>query len=114
MTDPVAASASPAASGAAAAPRWRSELRAGREVLRAAFAARPDTPVLLRGHSRLVDKVVREVWVELGAPAEIALIAVGGYGRGQLFPHSDVDLLILLAAAPDIRVTSFMERLVGM
>ncbi len=114
MTAPVSAYASPVAVGAPVALRWRGELRTGREALRAAFETRPDTPVLLRGHSRLVDKVVREVWIELGAPAEIALIAVGGYGRGQLFPHSDVDLLILLAAAPDVRVTGFMERLVGM
>ena len=39
---------------------------------------------------------------------------MGGYGRGQLFPHSDVDILILLPAALDDAGTAFVERFVGM
>ena len=75
---------------------WRDELKRSREALRDAFFARPDTPRLLREHARLVDRVVRGVWRESGMPPALALVAVGGYGRGQLFPHSDVDVLILL------------------
>jgi len=76
----------------------RAALKAGREALRDAFLARPDTPKLLRGHARLVDRTIREVWRASGMPSRAALVAVGGYGRGQLYPHSDVDVLILLAA----------------
>ena len=80
---------------------WRDELKRGRDTIRATFFAHPDTPKLLRGHSRLVDRVVRGVWREAKMPPELALLAVGGYGRGQLFPHSDVDVLILLPTSGD-------------
>ena len=97
---------SPIVAGAVPAPRdaearaayWRTELRAAREALRAAFFAAPDTPRLLRDHARLVDRVLRGVWAECGMPEDLAALAVGGYGRGQLFPHSDVDVLVLLPA----------------
>ncbi len=94
--------------------RWRAELKSGRVALRAAFEERADTPALLRGHARLVDRLVRAVWTELGAPTGMALVGVGGYGRGQLFPHSDVDLLLLLPAPADEAATRFVERLLGM
>src|SRR6187455_1049043 len=84
-----AATARRAAPPHAAVADWRS-------ALRAAFLARPDTPKLLRGHARLVDGAVRDVWRRSGMPSHAALVAVGGYGRGQLYPHSDVDVLILL------------------
>ncbi len=95
------------------AQRWREELRAGRAALQAAFRARADTSRLLRGHARLVDRALAGIWSDLDAPADAALVAVGGYGRGQLFPHSDVDVLILLPGAPDASGTAFVERLVG-
>ncbi len=94
--------------------RWQDEVRAGRAALRAAFLERADTPRLLREHARLVDRVIASVWRELGAPASAALVAVGGYGRGELFPHSDVDVLILLPGALDSAGTAFVERLVGL
>jgi [protein-PII] uridylyltransferase len=86
----------PAEASTSDAKRWQQELKAGRAELRATFLQRPDTGRLLRGHTRLVDRIIASIWRELRAPSDIALVAVGGYGRGELYPHSDVDILILL------------------
>ena len=74
---------------------WRQTLREGRAALREQYFAHPEVFVLLHGHSRLVDRILRGLWKDFAMPATHALVAVGGYGRGELYPHSDVDVLIL-------------------
>ncbi len=113
---PPPAALAPGTETATAEPRlahWRERLRAGRAALREAFFASPDTPALLRGHARLVDTVIRGAFAECRMPADIAVIAVGGYGRGQLFPHSDVDVLVLLPEgdAPAAAIERFFAAL---
>lgn len=61
---------------------------------------RQGTPIedLVTGRAYAVDEIIVRYW-KIRLPAEtsgIALIAVGGYGRGELHPRSDVDLLILI------------------
>ena len=70
----------------------------GRKLLREQFSKSANSVALLRGHCRLVDLLLRQVWKEVEFPGSISLLAVGGYGRGHLFPNSDIDLLVLLPA----------------
>ncbi|MBP8298674.1 MAG: bifunctional uridylyltransferase/uridylyl-removing protein, partial [Burkholderiales bacterium] len=88
---------------AAHVQRWRQTLRDGRARLRERYFAKPEAPVLLHRHRQLVDSILRGLWKDHAMPSSLALVAVGGYGRGELYPHSDVDVLILRsdAAAQD-------------
>ena len=53
---------------------------------------------LIWSRSLFVDHILNACWnlYDWGDDKEICLIAVGGYGRGELHPHSDIDLLLLL------------------
>jgi len=56
-----------------------------------------DIGVLVYSRARFIDQILQLAWKQLPWPDEknISLVAVGGYGRGELHPHSDIDLLIL-------------------
>src|SRR5690606_35078686 len=104
----------------AAAEEGRRALAAGRAALEASYA-RPRTPgrlsvrpaSLLRRHARLIDGILKALWRESAPPRDAALVATGGYGRGELYPASDIDILILLAGEPDDAARGAIERLIG-
>ena len=97
--------------------RVRLSFAANKTSLIEAFAqSRPSSQAatqLLRGLAKLVDDTLVQLWQHSGMPGAAALVAVGGYGRGELFPHSDVDVLLLLppnVAATEIKTP--IERFV--
>jgi [protein-PII] uridylyltransferase len=92
----------------------RQEIRQGRETLREAYLKRPSPRSLLAAHRRLVDRVLKQAWHGLPPPPQCALVAVGGYGRGVLFPCSDVDLLILVDSPATAEHNPQIESLIGM
>ena len=64
------------------------------------FAASGDGRAFILGRSAVVDCIVERLWKEFlsadpDGPPNLALVALGGYGRRWLFPFSDVDLLFL-------------------
>ena len=80
-------------------------------ALAARFDAGEDVDRLLRERTRAVDVLVREAWsLHVGERDSPALFAVGGYGRGELFPQSDIDLLVL---AEDDAQANAAEALAG-
>jgi [protein-PII] uridylyltransferase len=95
-------------------PRLRSELsdlynRESAAIEREFFLTGEGRTALAR-RTALVDSIVQRLWNEIivdsqpglgpagpDAPKNFALVATGGFGRGWLFPHSDIDLLFLYA-----------------
>ena len=93
---------------------WREALAQGRETLRQAYFSNLSATALLRNHSRLVDQLLQAIWHKIKLPESIVLLAVGGYGRAQLFPCSDVDVLILLPGKANADLNLKLEQLIAL
>lgn len=92
----------------------RDELRAARQALIAEFQSKGNVERLLRGLSGAVDRALRRAVQHTGLERGVAVIAVGGYGRALLFPHSDIDLLIVPGGPLNSELQERIEHLVGL
>mgnify|MGYP006182362601 CR=1 FL=1 len=91
---------------------FKKAIRHAREVLDGRFTSGRDVRRLVEDRAWFVDQILREAWDRLSwsEDADIALLAVGGYGRGELHPFSDIDLLILLDNADHETFREPIER----
>lgn len=75
---------------------FRLALQSADEHLQARFLEGEEIHKIVRDRSALIDRLIYYAWQQYSWDNNIALIAVGGYGRGEMHPHSDIDLLFLL------------------
>jgi [protein-PII] uridylyltransferase len=75
-----------------------------------AFHAGASASGLVRTRAQAVERIVVHAWSAcVGESNELALFAAGGFGRGELFPHSDVDLLALSEQPPSAPAQRALE-----
>ncbi len=90
---------------------WLNDQRA---TLKRAYQQRPQPDRNLRQHAAVVDHAIARIASDIGLPDTTAIVAVGGYGRGFLFPASDVDILVLLPESETAVSASTVEAFVSL
>jgi len=78
-------------------PIFRDAIKQVYQVLKTRFEQDDPITALVPMRAQMIDNLLLQAWkLKMPADAEAAMIAVGGYGRMELHPGSDIDLMILL------------------
>lgn len=80
---------------------YRDALKKAQQALFTRYKNGEDVRKLVNARAWVIDEVLAHAWKAIGMSefSDMALVAVGGYGRGELHPHSDIDVLILHSGA---------------
>lgn len=78
------------------------------------FLKKRDGISYLQNHSQLIDKTLSRLWQDLELRNSATLIACGGYGRQELFPYSDIDLLILIPKSLNKSLSQKIEQFISL
>ncbi len=91
---------------------FRNTLAQGAETLEQGFRDAVPVSTLISLRAKLIDSLLQRAW-QRNMPEDTgaALVAVGGYGRGELHPSSDIDLMILVETKERDRLTENLEQL---
>lgn len=77
---------------------FKQAIRDADDILNQRFRQLQNIKLIIRRRAWVMDQLLEQLWSHYACSSskDIALLAVGGYGRAELHPHSDIDLMILL------------------
>jgi len=97
---------------------FRARLNDVDEAQKEALSGGVSATDMVKERARLIDAIIIDIWqhcelnISSHKAASPVLVAVGGYGRGELHPHSDIDLLILMPDKADKAFSDRIERFI--
>ena len=89
---------------------FRDILKESSDQIAQRFKQGGSTSDLVAARSDLIDELLYHGWkLHIENEDDVALVAVGGYGRGELHPYSDIDIMVLLRREPDKAMCEVIE-----